>query len=162
MTMVGKGGGNFYVITLSLAGLSIYEASATGQFILFLAATAAALMFGRRKNIFWSMAFFLGVIIAISAFAGGYFSHLFSAKMLKLVFAILLFLSGLIMFFPVREHKRKSMNKKGRVVFKLDNKAYSVNLFVALPATVLTGIASGMVGVSGGSFLVPLFQSQNI
>ena len=33
---------------------------------------------------------------------------------------------------------------------------YRVNLWIAVPVTVLTGFASGMVGVSGGSFLVPL------
>jgi uncharacterized membrane protein YfcA len=31
-----------------------------------------------------------------------------------------------------------------------------VNLFIALPVTILTGFGSGMVGVSGGVFLVPL------
>jgi len=33
---------------------------------------------------------------------------------------------------------------------------YQINLLVILPVTILTGFASGMVGVSGGSFLVPL------
>ncbi len=33
---------------------------------------------------------------------------------------------------------------------------YRINLAVALPVTILTGFGSGMVGVSGGSFLVPL------
>ena len=31
-----------------------------------------------------------------------------------------------------------------------------VKVWIALPVSVLTGFASGMVGVSGGSFLVPL------
>jgi uncharacterized membrane protein YfcA len=33
---------------------------------------------------------------------------------------------------------------------------YRVNLFLALPVALATGFAAGMVGVSGGSFLVPL------
>ncbi len=35
MTMVGKGGGNFYVVILALANIPMHEAATTGQFILF-------------------------------------------------------------------------------------------------------------------------------
>lgn len=36
------------------------------------------------------------------------------------------------------------------------NESFVVNLWLALPVSMLTGFGSGMVGVSGGSFLVPL------
>ena len=39
---------------------------------------------------------------------------------------------------------------------KSGDQTYNINLWIALPATILTGFGSGMVGVSGGSFLVPL------
>lgn len=35
MSMVGKGGGNFYVVILAIAGVPIHEAATTGQFIFF-------------------------------------------------------------------------------------------------------------------------------
>ncbi len=35
MTMVGKGGGNFYVVILTLANIPMHQAATTGQFILF-------------------------------------------------------------------------------------------------------------------------------
>ncbi|MEA1968563.1 MAG: hypothetical protein U9N77_10130 [Thermodesulfobacteriota bacterium] len=44
MTMVGKGGGNFYVVILALAGIPMHQAAATGQFILFAASIAAMVM----------------------------------------------------------------------------------------------------------------------
>ena len=47
-------------------------------------------------------------------------------------------------------------NQFGIINIKSGNEIYGVNLWVALPVTVLTGFGSGMVGVSGGSFLVPL------
>ena len=34
MTMVGKGGGNFYVVILAMANIPMHAAAATGQFIL--------------------------------------------------------------------------------------------------------------------------------
>ena len=33
---------------------------------------------------------------------------------------------------------------------------FQVNLFLFIPIVLITGFVSGMVGISGGSFLVPL------
>ena len=44
MTMTGRGGGNFYVITLVLFGVGMHEAATTGQFILFISSLAAILI----------------------------------------------------------------------------------------------------------------------
>jgi len=46
MTMVGKGGGNFYVVILAMANISRHEAATTGQFILFSASVAATALMG--------------------------------------------------------------------------------------------------------------------
>jgi len=35
MTMVGKGGGNFYVVILTIAQIPMHQAATTGQFIFF-------------------------------------------------------------------------------------------------------------------------------
>jgi len=45
MTMVGKGGGNFYVVILAIAGVPMHEAATTGQFMLFSASVAAMIIF---------------------------------------------------------------------------------------------------------------------
>ncbi len=39
---------------------------------------------------------------------------------------------------------------------KSNNNEYQINLMLALPLIVATGFGAGMVGISGGSFLVPL------
>ncbi|HDG68522.1 MAG TPA: sulfite exporter TauE/SafE family protein, partial [candidate division Zixibacteria bacterium] len=44
----------------------------------------------------------------------------------------------------------------GILEVRIGEKKYPLNLKIAVPVTVLTGFAAGMVGVSGGSFLVPL------
>ena len=157
MTMVGKGGGNFYVVILAMAGVPMHQAATTGQFILFAASVAAMIIFQKNKSVSWSLALFIGAFTAASALAGGYFSYLFSGYSLKLVFAGMLFLAGAIMLVPVA--KKKNVNRPpgtGTLVFKSGRESYAVNLWIALPVTLLTGFGSGMVGVSGGSFLVPL------
>jgi hypothetical protein len=49
MTMVGKGGGNFFVLILALANIPMHEAAATGQFVLFAASIAAMIIFQFSK-----------------------------------------------------------------------------------------------------------------
>jgi len=157
MTMVGKGGGNFYVVILAIASVPMHQAATTGQFILFTASIAAMIIFQKNKSVSWVLAILIGTFTALSAFGGGYFSHSFSGFSLKLIFAVMLLIAGAVMLIPVSENKAFTEKKHfGIINIKSGSENYGVNLWIALPVTILTGIGSGMVGVSGGSFLVPL------
>ncbi len=157
MTMVGKGGGNFYVVILTVSGVPMHEAATTGQFILFSASVAAMVVFQKNKSVSWMLAVIIGTITALSALGGGYFSHLFSGFSLKLIFAVMLLVAGTLMLAPVSEYKANPGKKHfGIVGIGSGGDIYEINLWIVLPITVLTGFCSGMVGVSGGSFLVPL------
>ncbi len=157
MTMVGKGGGNFYVVILAMAGIPMYQAAATGQFILFFASIAAMIIFQKNKSVSWILAILIGGITAVSALLGGYFSHIVSGFTLKLIFAFMLFAAGIVMLIPVKKNSVTDFKKQfGTIQILIKDKIYGINLWIVLPVTILTGFGSGMVGVSGGSFLVPL------
>lgn len=157
MTMVGKGGGNFYVVILAIAGLPMHQAATTGQFILFAASVAAMIVFQKNKAVSWPLAFLVGSLTAVAALGGGYFSHLFSGFTLKLIFAGMLAAAGAVMLMPVSEKKHtEKVRRFGTLILNSGEDRYWINLWIAVPATLLTGFGSGMVGVSGGSFLVPL------
>ncbi len=157
MTMVGKGGGNFYVVILAMAGIPMYQAATTGQFILFFASIAAMIIFQKNKSVSWSLALIIGSITAVSALIGGYFSHLFTGFTLKLIFAFMLFGAGVVMLIPIKNDSAKDFKEKsGCIKILINGKSYGINLRIVVPVTVLTGFGSGMVGVSGGSFIVPL------
>lgn len=160
MTMVGKGGGNFYVVILAMASIPMHIAASTGQFILCAASLSAMVVFHKKKSMSWKLAIILGTITALFAFLGGFFSHDFSATSLKCIFAFMLVASGAIMLFPIGKLNKGTIQKNKNSIFKvplhLGSKTYHINLLIVIPVTVLTGFASGMVGVSGGSFLVPL------
>jgi len=157
MTMVGKGGGNFYVVILAIASVPMHEAATTGQFILFSASVAAMVIFQKNKSVSWPLVILIGTFTAFPALGGGYFSYIFSGFSLKLVFALMLFVAGIMMLIPVSEKQKVSPKKPfGTIGIKSGGETYSINLWIALPVTVATGFGSGMVGVSGGSFLVPL------
>ena len=157
MTMVGKGGGNFYVVILAIANIPMHEAATTGQFILFSASVAAMMIFQKSKSVMWTLAIIMGSVTALSALGGGYFSHLFSNFTLKMIFAVMLLIAGLVMLIPVSKNMDNATKRNyGLINIKSEDETYGVNLWVTVPITVITGFASGMVGVSGGSFLVPL------
>ncbi len=157
MTMAGRGGGNFYVLLLVLSGIPIHQAATTGQFILFMTAISALFVFQKNKVVAWPLAIFIGTLTASAAFAGGYFSHWFSGFALKVIFSGLLAIAGGLMLLPVRDDRSvEAPTGFGYWRFQSGGKSYVVNLWIVIAVTLSSGFGSGMVGVSGGSFLVPL------
>jgi len=157
MTMVGKGGGNFYVVILAMAGISMHTSAATGQFILFAASVSAMIIFHKNKSVSWKLALIMGLLTSLSALGGGYFSHLFSGFVLKMIFSVMLIAAGAVMLVQVREKQPvAAVSSPGVLRIDSGRQLYSINMWLVVPVTILTGFGSGMVGVSGGSFLVPL------
>ncbi len=156
MAMTGRGGGNFYVPVMIVAGLAMHEAATVAQFILFCTASAALLIFQKSKTVDWKLALVIDPPTDIMAFVGGYYAHVFSSGVLKLIFAFLLVVAGFFMLFPVKERFQDNRKRFGFWHRKFGGNSYVVNLWLAIPITALTGLVAGMVGISGGSFKVPL------
>ena len=77
MSMVGRGGGNFYVPILVFLGLEIHQAATTAQFILIAAAVSSALIYNKHRTLDWKLALLIEPPTNIGAFIGGYYSHVF-------------------------------------------------------------------------------------
>jgi len=156
MAMTGRGGGNFYVLALIACGSSMHEAATTGQCILFSTAVAASLVFQRTRTIDWKLALVIDPPTDAMALIGGYYAHLLSGSTLKFVFAGLLLLSAFFMLRPVKVRSFDGQKRLGFWRRRFGEYEYVVNLWLAIPITAATGLVAGMVGVSGGSFKVPL------
>ncbi len=50
MSMVGKGGGNFYVLAMVLAGISMHTAAPTSQMIMLGTSLASMIIFHKTKS----------------------------------------------------------------------------------------------------------------
>jgi len=156
MAMTGRGGGNFYVPVLIAAGITMHQAATTGQLIVVVTALMALLMFQKYRTVDWKLAVVIDPPTDIMAFVGGYYAHLFSGISLKLIFACLLVLAG---FFMLRPLKERTLENTGRFGFwhrQYGNDNYTINLWLSIPITAGTGFVAGMVGISGGSFKIPL------
>jgi uncharacterized membrane protein YfcA len=147
MTMVGKGGGNFYVVILAMANIPMHQAATTGQFILFSASIAAMIVFQKNKSVSWTLAILIGTISALSALGGGYFSHLFSGFVLKILFAVMLCIAGAVMLIPILDKSDRLSQKKhfGMMNFHSGGRQHRVNLWIAVPVTIVGGVCSGIV-----------------
>jgi len=159
MVMTGHGGGNFFIIALVLAGIDMHIAATSVQFILFTAAFFAMLVFGTKKFVEWKLAIFMGVLIGISAFSGGYFSDYVPDKTLKLILSVLLVILALFMLKPVRGNATRGVKTDWHYwpVSSFDHSViYYINLAIVVPTVLAFGFIAGMVGISGGSFMVPL------
>lgn len=156
MIMSGRGGGNFYVAALVLSGVSMHTASTTSQFILFISALMGSIVFGKAKTMSWPLVFFFGGLNASMAFVGGFEAHAFGGRTLEFVLSILLFIAGVAMLFPEKETHKAAISRLGFWNIHEGGNRYVINLWAAVPLSLATGFFSGMVGISGGSFLVPL------
>jgi len=156
MAMTGRGGGNFYVPLLVASGQPMHEAATSGQFILVFAAMTAMFVFHKHKMVDWKLALVIDPPTDIMAFVGGYFSGLASGVALKFVLAGLLILAGFLMLLKVRNRPILQHSRPGFWHRNFGNEAYVVNLWIAIPITAVAGLAAGAVGISGGSFKVPL------
>ena len=156
MIMSGRGGGNFYVAALVLMGTAMHTASTTSQFILLFSALAGALVFGKAKTLSWRLVLFFGGLNASMAFVGGFTAHLFTGSTLKIALSILLFIAGVAMLLPEKQGRRTVDPRPGFWNLQEGEDTYVIDLKVAIPLTLATGFFSGMVGISGGSFLMPL------
>ena len=156
MSMVGRGGGNFYVPVLIAAGVSMNTAATSAQLILMTTALVATLVFHRYKTVDWKLALVIDPPTDIMAFVGGYFAHYFAGFYLKFLFAVLLVLAAFFMLRPVRERIDHGTKRFGYWNRSFGGHDYRVNLWTAIPITATVGFFAGMTGISGGSFKIPL------
>jgi len=60
------------------------------------------------------------------------------------------------MLLPEKQGHKDAVSRLGYWNIREGGNQYVINLWLAVPLTMVTGFFSGMVGISGGSFLVPL------
>ena len=156
MAMVGRGGGNFYVPALIATGMSMNAAATSAQLILMTTALVATFVFHTYKAVDWKLALVIDPPTDIMAFIGGYFAHYFVGYHLKFLFAIFLIVAAFFMLKPVKEHINSGKKQLGYWNRSFGGYDYRVNLWMVIPITALVGFFAGMLGISGGSFKIPL------
>ncbi len=155
-SMLGMGGGMFYVPILLFANTPIHDAATISLSLILFTSLSALFVFLRNRLVDWKLAAIIDPPTDIMAFVGGYFSAYFSEYLLKAVLGCVLIISGIFM---IKKGKPISICPKDKRWWCWDRnfngRSYRVNLFLALPITAGIGLLSGMLGVTGGVIKLP-------
>jgi len=157
-SMIGIGGGVLYVPILLAFGFPFYQAAAISIFIIMALSISSSLVYYRVQLIDWKLALIIEPLTAIMSLMGGYYSSFIQIKELKILFILVLIVSGYFMIKPIKEIQDKFINQRkwGYWLRKFGEEEYSVNLLIGLPPAALAGLMAGLLGIGGGIIKVPL------
>jgi uncharacterized membrane protein YfcA len=154
-SMVGQGGGSLYVPVLLALGMGVHDAATTSLFVIVATSISAAIIYSRRRIIDWKLALVIEPPTLALAFVGGLLAISIDATVLKIVFAGVLIIAGILMIRPAKEKETKNSHGWGHWSRKMGNDNYVVRLPGLMPVTAAAGFVAGMIGISGGIFKLP-------
>ncbi len=158
LSMVGLGGGAFYVPLLLAMHYPFPLASSTSLFLISVTGFSAFSRFQKARLVDWQLAVVMESFTSLGAFTGGITAFRIHETYLQIGFAALLILAAYLMIRLEFKKNQKIVLKEGfgHWVRHFDGHSYSVYLPVVLPITFAIGYLSGALGVAGGMLKVPI------
>ena len=156
-SMLGMGGGILYVPLLLFAGYGIGQAPSISLFLITATSLAALYTFVRSGRVDWKLALVIDPPTDLMAFVGGYWSGHVSAEVLETLLAVILAVAGAFML-RRRLLVPPSSQRQGRWLWHraFGGARYAVHVPMVVLATALIGLLSGMLGITGGVFKLPI------
>ena len=143
--MLGLGGAIFYVPFFYWTGMELVAAITTALLLNTVSSGSAAVTYVRKNMVDIHSAIPFVASSMIGAQIGAYFTRFTPVELLLFIFALLMMVIGLEMIFA----KAERFYKKGETHGKK-------RTLVILVSGMIIGIISGMLGIGGGSLIVPL------
>lgn len=158
LSSVGIGGGIFYVPLFLFLGYGFQEASTTSLFLITITGFSAFLRFRKAKMVDWQLALILETFTDIGAFIGGATSINFHPHLLKIILGLLLLIAA---YFTTKSKKDSTAKLTLKTGFGRWNRHfngydYSVSLPLIIPLMFTIGYLSGLLGIAGGVFKIPI------
>ncbi len=142
-SIIGLGGGIIIVPVLTFLGFPPTAAASNSLFAAFSNAAASSLSYARQKRIEYSIGLKLGLLSVPGSVFGALISTDITPSLFKILFGLILILSS-IYIFSKRNFESKDYNKSKQV------------MLIAVGASFLAGIISGLFGIGGGIIFVPV------
>ena len=165
--LLGLGGGVLLIPFLVMVlGIPMHQAIATSIIAVIATSSAGAAMNLERRTVNMRLGMLLEIATVAGAIFGGITANYLSAGVLSKIFSGLLFLVSIIMFFRARTGKENETIHTDGVLpgSFLDDKSgktvqYTVKRVpISLAVSLLAGNVSGLLGVGGGIFKVPVMH----
>ncbi len=153
LSMLGKGGGEFFVPIFLAYGIPYHQAASASLFILMVSGFIMTLIYHKKALIDWYTGIIMILSVASGSFLGGFISAKVSVIVLKIIFSTLLLISAFLI-----SRKKKNLNFKFGPILKRKccDYEYEIPILIVIPSVFFIGFIAGMVGISGGGLIVPL------
>jgi uncharacterized membrane protein YfcA len=156
-SMLGQGGGAFYVPVLLAASVPFYLASSTSQILIVVVSLSSMLIFAKHGMLDWKLLILVEPPTNVGSFLGGYLSAYIPTDVAEACFAAVLLVGAYFMYRPIRERSLHGHEGHWWRWNRTDvAEPYSVNMLLLIPVMVLVGFAAGMLGLGGGILKVPV------
>lgn len=144
-SMMGLGGAIFYVPFFYWTGMELLAAITTALLLNTVASGSAAVTYIRKNMVDMQIAVPFVISSMAGAQIGAYFTRYTPVNILLFLFSVLMVLVGLEMIFSKAERFYRDDGLEGKW-----------KLTVIVFSGMIIGIISGMLGIGGGSLIVPL------
>ena len=142
-SIIGLGGGIIIVPVLTFFGFPPTLTASNSIFAVFSNAAASSISYAKQKKIEYSIGLKLGLLSIPGTVIGAYISADITPSLFKILFGLIL-ISASIYIFSKRKIEPKSYNISKQI------------MILAIGASFLAGIISGLFGVGGGIVFVPM------
>jgi uncharacterized membrane protein YfcA len=142
-SIIGLGGGIIIVPVLTFFGFPPTLTASNSIFAVFSNAVASSISHAKLRRIEYSIGLKLGLLSIPGTIIGAYVSSEITPQFFKILFALIL-ISASIYIFSKRKVEQKNYNISKQI------------MLLAIAASFLAGIISGLFGVGGGIIFVPL------
>lgn len=160
--MIGVGGGVFIVPVLCLIyGLEPSVAFGTSLATIIFTSLSSTVNYSRQKRIDYRAGLVLAIATIPGAFVGAYLTTVIESRLLGLIFGFFLVFVALRMMTQLGFRKLGFSRIGGgwhRKIADSDNKIfeYDISVGLGLALSFFGGLSSGLLGIGGGSVIVPI------
>jgi uncharacterized membrane protein YfcA len=154
-SLTGVGGGIFIVPVLTFFyDFKVSNATATSLTTIIFTAIAATINYSRQKRIFYKTGLILVITTAPGAYFGAWLATIMEERLLGLIFGFFLILVAIRMIISTLRTKTQGKSLSVKTDSELIKQRKTIIIGAGL--SFFGGVASGLLGIGGGTLIVPI------